>query len=88
MLRISVDQGPDNETRVRVEGSLVGPWVDELRASCEPIRAAGRALRLDLTGVQFADRAGARLLADLLEKNVEFEGVSPFVRALLGIPGL
>jgi len=55
MLRISRIESSSGEVVLRLEGSLIGPWVDELRRSCAAVCNNGRQLSLDLTEVLFAD---------------------------------
>jgi hypothetical protein len=78
MLRITLLTGPG--PTLKLEGTLAGPWVGELRTACPA--AVGR-LRLDLTAVRFADEAGVRLLRDLLAAGAELVGQSGLLAALL-----
>jgi len=51
MLKIvSVPNGSGTATLV-LEGRLVGPWVEELRRSCEQASSSSDGLTLDLWGV-------------------------------------
>jgi anti-anti-sigma regulatory factor len=76
MLRIT-EIGTDT---LRLEGRLTGPWVDELRRL-----AAARPgpLQLDLSGLTFADAAGAALLKDLAARGVVIRDSSRFLEQLL-----
>ena len=62
MLRIHHDRVTSREVSLVVEGDLLGPWVEELRKTCDPFLRNGRKLSLDLSGVLFADREGVALL--------------------------
>jgi hypothetical protein len=67
---------------VKLEGKLLQPWVDEVRALFLP--SLPRSLpRLDLASLTFVDAAGADLLRQLLGQGVAIESCSPFVAALL-----
>lgn len=62
MLRIT-SSTQDGTTRIKLEGRLVGRWVDECRAACAPV--GGRNLVLDVSEVRYADPRGAELLREL-----------------------
>jgi len=84
MLRISHDQVTADRVRLRIEGRMIGPWVAEVRRSCEPFVGHGRRLTLDLTAVTFADREGVTLLRELAGRGADLR-CSPFLRELLGV---
>ncbi|HZS06551.1 MAG TPA: hypothetical protein VFD58_17070 [Blastocatellia bacterium] len=79
MLRISVDNLSDEAATLRLEGRVVGPLVEEARASSEQHLAAGCRLTLDLAEVTFADREGIALLRELMQRQVSFINCSPFM---------
>jgi anti-anti-sigma regulatory factor len=58
---------------------VVGPWVGELRRTCEPLLARSARLTIDLTNVSFVDRAGIELFRSLREHQVVLSNCSPFV---------
>ena len=60
-----------------------GPWVAELRESCETVLAAGRALKLGLAEVEFLDTDGVVLLSSLRSRGVFLMDCSPFVEVQL-----
>ena len=64
---------------LRLEGHLGGPWVGELRRSCERVLLEGKQLTLDLAGVSFIDRDGVRFLRSLKRTDVKLRNCSPFV---------
>lgn len=65
-----------------LEGKLLEPWVDELRATIE--RAGGTTpVVLDLVGLRFADSVGALLLATLQRRGVVLREPSCFIAALV-----
>lgn len=70
MLRISIEQEHDAVFFV-LEGRLVGPWVDELRAVWMQHTAPERKPRLivDLCGLTAMDTAGRDLLEELLQRG-------------------
>ena len=68
MLRISVEQG-DGALFLVLEGRLVGPWVDELRATWQERASADVPLNVtvDLCGLTTMDTGGQHLLEELLQ---------------------
>ena len=52
---------------MRLEGKVIGPWVEECRHAWHAIRAelGSRKLRLDLRGVTFMDGRGTALLREI-----------------------
>jgi hypothetical protein len=87
MLRISPVESTGPRVVLRVEGRVIGPWVDELRRSCETaLGHTGARLTLDLRGVTFLDPDGIALVRGLLARDpgdVSVTNGSPFVSAQL-----
>jgi len=79
MLRIVALERPRTGTALTLEGRLIGPWVDELRRSCELILATGASLTLDLSEVAFVERRGVRLLQNLVDGGVTVANCPAFV---------
>ena len=79
MLRIVALERTGNRETLSLEGRVIGPWVDELKRSCEEILASGAALTLDLTDVAFVERDGARLLKHLVDGGVAVVNCPAFV---------
>jgi anti-anti-sigma regulatory factor len=79
MLRIVRIDTANGGCLLRLEGRLIGAWVDELRRSCDEARATATRLALDLAHVSFADREGIMLLQALGEREVALVNCSPFV---------
>jgi ABC-type transporter Mla MlaB component len=79
VLRISVSDESENNIQLRVEGWLVGAWVDELRLQTEAAFSEAKTLSLDLEKLWFVDSHGAKLLRDLAQRNVAQLNCSPFV---------
>lgn len=69
--------------RLKIDGNLVDPFVEELRAACTPHLEAGRAVQLELSGIGYAEASGVALLRELAEQGVELIGGTPFLRELL-----
>lgn len=80
MLRITVVEASSESARLRVEGRLVGRWVEELRKSCDvQALSDGIRLTLDLVDVSFVDPTGIELLKELRSRCVTLLSPSPFV---------
>jgi anti-anti-sigma regulatory factor len=80
MLRIVEEKTTNSSTALRLDGSIVGQWVELLRSSCEQFFQRGGHVILDLTGVSFADPDGVRLLRQLEQRQVTIINCSPFLR--------
>jgi hypothetical protein len=79
MLRIVALERPGDGVTLTLEGRVIGPWVDELRQSCERILARGGGLTLDLGEVLFVERDGVRLLRSLVDGGVAVVNCPAFV---------
>jgi hypothetical protein len=83
MLRITVVESNALAVTLRVEGRIAGPWVEELRTTCnvhnapDPIQ-----LHLELEDVSFADAEGIAYLKELRDQGVGLYHVSPFLREM------
>ena len=72
-----------NLVTLKVEGKLLGPWVEELRIACSQTEAASHHTRLDLSNVTYLDVAGFDLLQELLHRGVVIAACSSFVAEYL-----
>ena len=70
----------DATTVVVVEGRLTAAEVESLNEAC---RSIGDGLRLELSGLRWADDAAIEELRRLSEAGVELSGASLFIRQLL-----
>lgn len=63
MLRISI-YGTDNETTLKLEGKLIGPWIAELKREWNGLMPLppGKKICLDLRAMTFVDRNGVEAL--------------------------
>jgi len=83
MLRIT-SLSTHHEVRcLKVEGRLVGDWVEVLRVEVERARAPTSQLELDLAGVEFADAQALSLLLDVEKRGVKLVACSPLLTSLL-----
>jgi ABC-type transporter Mla MlaB component len=83
VLRISVITDSDENTRLQIEGRLVGPWVDELRRLSSSALSESRGVTLDLEKLLFVDSNGVALLRELSARNVAQLNCSPFIQQQL-----
>jgi ABC-type transporter Mla MlaB component len=79
VLRISVITKSDDNTRLQVEGRLVGPWVEELRRLSSNALSESKGVTLDLEKLLFVDSQGVALLRELASRNVAQLNCSPFI---------
>ena len=84
MLRISPATTEHESKRcLRLEGQVIGPWVEELRRVCAETLGnnglGGNYLVLDLAGVSFLDADGIALFRELAGRRVSFTNSSPFI---------
>ena len=77
MLKISAAEPVNGQPVLRLEGQVIGPWVDELRHACDAL--ADRVFTLDLADVSFVERRGVELLRTLGAGGAAIVRCSPFV---------
>ena len=83
MLKIDVADQAGQGITVRLEGRMVGPWVEEFQRACEPYLGNGHALTLDFGGVSFIGREGVALCRTLRQGRASFTNCSPFIKEQL-----
>jgi anti-anti-sigma regulatory factor len=73
MFKISTVDTRSKRTLV-VEGTLMGPWVDELRTTCvcASQTLGERELVIDLSNLTFISREGEDAIFDLMKKGAKF----------------
>lgn len=79
MLKISENIFARETVTLRLEGRIVGPWVEELKQACEPLVKNGGRVALDLADVAFVDETGVTALAGLSAQGTKLLNVTPFV---------
>ena len=84
MLKISVVEGR-KQRRLEVEGRLVAPWSDELKAACEKAGSGldGRELVIDLKNLTRISQQGEDLLLELMKQGVRCRGYGVFTNEIL-----
>jgi anti-anti-sigma regulatory factor len=75
----------ENHRSLKLEGSLSGPWVEELRKawSAGAESPQNPEVTLDLSDINFVDEAGRDLLMKIRETGAVLRGASPFIREVL-----
>ncbi len=86
MLRISIVDSSNRLSVFRLEGMVIGRWVDELRDLCEGALGRSQELIVDLNDVSYVDREGIALLTSLRDRRVALLNPQPFVAELLKGP--
>jgi anti-anti-sigma regulatory factor len=84
VLRITIQRTSD-VVLLKLEGSVKGPWVDELRKAwlASAKMADGQPLSIDLGAVSFVDARGRDLLLRMQREGLSLKGPSGFLRQLL-----
>jgi len=84
MLRVTVKHD-DTHITLKLEGTLKGPWVDELKRCWLDLVSTNpnKPVWVDLTAVGFVSPEGKDLIADMEDAGVELIAVGPMVRALV-----
>jgi RNA polymerase sigma-70 factor (ECF subfamily) len=83
MLRINHVSDPGQAPTLKLEGKLLGPWVDELRDACRSQAFLSPGICLDLAAITFVDAAGAKLLGNLIREGARIIACSGYVAELL-----
>ena len=81
MLRITKETTAENIQLFRLEGRLVGQWVELLRETGAGLGAASFAL--DLAGVSYANQAGVELLCAWQTQGVRLRNCPLFLHEML-----
>jgi anti-anti-sigma regulatory factor len=71
---------------IKLEGKLLGPWIDEVSKVCAAGTDPSSRINLDLSALIFVDAAGERLLRDLIARGIEVVACSGYVAELLRSP--
>ncbi len=83
MLRITRIDRADVGPTLKLEGRLVGPWIEVEAQECGINDSSGEYPALDLAAVAYVDAEGAELLRSLLAANFTIVASSGYVAALL-----
>ncbi len=83
MLRITQTNVLESIKTFKLDGKLLEPWVLEVRQVCTANQTTPDQIRLDLSGLTYADQAGTQLLKDLVHRGVVVSACSGFIAQLL-----
>jgi ABC-type transporter Mla MlaB component len=83
MLRITFVDDPQAGPTIKLEGKLLGPWIEEVARAVTINSAASRRICLDLSQVTHADAAGAALLRSLVAGGVNAVRCSGYIARLI-----
>ncbi len=83
MLRLNRIAGTHPTQTIKLEGKLLGPWVDEVRQACAAGTDPSGRISLDLSALTFVDAAGEGLLLDLIARGIEVVACTSYVAELL-----
>jgi hypothetical protein len=83
MLRITRVNSDDSGATLKIEGKLVGPWVNELMQVCDECLSTGSCPQLDLSAITFIDPAGLALVKRLLAQGFGLTSCSGLVAEFL-----
>ena len=83
-MKISIVEGR-KQRRLVVEGKLLAPWCDELKAACDRAGSGlnGRELVIELKNVTPISQQGENLLLELMKQGVRFRGCGVFTNEIL-----
>ena len=82
MLKITKLMASDSSAvLLRLEGQVVGPWVETLRQACKEARSrdGGNGIVLDLSGVSYIDAHGVALFRELVTQRAELTNGSVYI---------
>ena len=84
VLRVTIQRASD-VVLLKLEGSVKGPWVDELRKAwlTSARMAGGEPLSIELDAVSFIDTRGRDLLLRMQRDGLTLKGPSTFLRHVL-----
>lgn len=82
MVRITAEKHKDRIVW-RAEGSLRGPWVDELEKLWQTARDCGKHLSLNLEDVSYVDDAAVGLLTRMFQDGTELLATGPYMTAIV-----
>jgi len=85
VLRITQLSGEGRRRLIKLEGELLAPWVEAVRAACTQEDRPSRQLALDLSAVTYVDGLGSQLLLYLVLRGAEIAACSRFIAELLDL---
>jgi ABC-type transporter Mla MlaB component len=83
MLRVSRIVGGGCGETIKLEGSLHGPWVEDVRKAYDSSVNQASRIRLDLAALTYLDEDGRVLLCEWIRRGAEVTACSRYVSAVL-----
>lgn len=83
MLKVTCVAESDKTVTLKLEGRIVGEWIDVLERECKVCLGQRRKLILDLSAVSFVDDRGVKILKAMQGDWVHLIGCSLFLSELL-----
>jgi hypothetical protein len=86
MFKISVVE-TRKQRRLVLEGKLIAPWADELKAACQTARAelGGRELVVEVKNLMTISQEGENVLVELMQRGVKFRCCGVFAKQVVRI---
>ena len=84
MLMITCTETDSTGRKLKLEGKLREPWLDELRTVCNAVGTPS-SLHLDLASLTFIDAVSVQWLDGLIRQGATVTACSRFVAAMLNI---
>jgi anti-anti-sigma regulatory factor len=82
MLKITT-HADGERTILEVEGSLTGPWVEELKECWQRAAAGGERMRVVLKQVSYVDRPGRKILTEMYQQGAELAAEGCMITAII-----
>ncbi|NKE70281.1 STAS domain-containing protein [Candidatus Manganitrophus noduliformans] len=83
MLKVTRVAENDKTVTLKLEGRIVGEWIDMLERECKVCLGKRSKLILDLSAVGFVDKRGVEMLKAVQGDRVRLTGCSLFLSELL-----
>ena len=83
MLMITCTETDGTGRKLKLEGKLREPWIDELRKVCDAVGTPPNSLHLDLASLTFIDAVSVQWLDGLIRQGATVTACSRFVAAML-----
>lgn len=82
MLKITT-HADGGRTILELEGSLTGPWVEELKECWQRAADGGEPVMVVLKQVSYVDRPARKILAEMDRQGVELAAEGCMIRAII-----
>lgn len=87
-LRITRERSSRTRANLKLEGRVIAEWAALLERECLDLLLSREAVKLDLAGVVFVDRAGVEVLGRLSRRGVEIHCGSTLIASVLEGEGI